>query len=495
MTKSTDKIKILNAFTLTEVLITMFVIMLLIIASAPMITKKNIKNKAPHGVWECFLDENGNHVSVKTINGATQPSETRSDYCVFEPQENAKEYTVTVIGGGGGGASGTSFAVDAASYGASTVYVAEAEGDYKILVVGGGGGGSASIGTNGNYGGGAGGVQYTSKHLNKGDMVVLEAGMGGVPGGSADPNEQSDESSSAETIDDTCTGQYWKDVCKGKDGDSSKFFLYGDYSNAIEAVGGKGGQQASGGQGGGGNCAGTKANGGKPDGGIIFDGSCTAVNEFLKAADSLGFQNIAFGHGGNGSMTPDAYPGRNGVVMLFSDSHHSGGGGKRGATAFTKIEKITDNVKVYVGQGGAGAVYEDTNGEQGQSSAFGYYVTAKGGEGGKSRYKSEASDTALIGEEGAISPYGGARLAGGGGSCTDEALNGANSMGTKEPRDITDEELKTLGITKAGEDQYGAGGAGGGSYSRSSQLCGAGAERHWGKGGRGMPGYVRVEWN
>ena len=65
-------------------------------------------------------------------------------------------------------------------------------------------------------------------------------------------------------------------------------------------------------------------------------------------------------------------------------------------------------------------------------------------------------------------------------------------MGTKDPLEITDNELKTLGRVKAGEKQYGAGGGGGGALS-AKDSCGL--ERKWGKGGRGMPGYVRVEWN
>ncbi len=493
MTKSTDKIKILNAFTLTEVLITMFVIMLLIIASAPMITKKNIKNKAPHGVWECFLDENGNHVSVKTINGATQPSETRSDYCIFEPQENAKEYTVTVIGGGGGGASGTSFAVDAASYGNSAIYVAEASGKYRVLVIGGGGGGSASINNEGNRGGGAGGVQYKEYAMDKGDMAVLEAGMGGVSGGSVDPDAETADGSSGSTeeeVDETCTGTTWKDVCEGKDGKTSRFYIYGDYSNALEATGGEGGKRSGDAQQGEPKCG----NGGKATsflGGKIFGTSCAYVEDYMNAVKTSD-NNVVFGHGGEGSSTADAYPGRNGVVLLISDGHHSGGGGKRGATAFTKIEKITDNVKVYVGQGGAGAIYEDSNGEQGESSAFGYYITAKGGEGGTHRFDSINGLQGLKGEEGAISPYGGTRPAGGSGTCSEEGLNGTNSMGTKDPLEITDDELKTLGRVKAGTDQYGAGGGGGGALS-AKDSCGL--ERKWGKGGRGMPGYVRVEWN
>ena len=489
MIKSTDKIKRLNAFTLTEVLITMFVIMLLIIASAPMITKKNIKNKAPHGVWECYLNENGEHVSKRTINGVEEGEHVEGSNCLFKPQTNAQKYTVTVIGGGGGGASGTSFAIDASSYGKSTAFTAKVAGDYKILVVGGGGGGSASIKSYGNKGGGAGGVESRTIHMNKGDLAVLEAGMGGVSGGSEDPDAESNE----EDPDASCTGTSWKEICNGKDGKSSKFYIYGDYSDPIEAEGGKGGQQNSAGDAGSPAC-GTKAKGSFSQGGRVFtDGNCTLTQEYLAAAHAQGSNNIAFGHGGNGSMTADAYPGRNGVVLLISDNHHSGGGGKRGATAFTTIDKLTDEVKVYVGQGGAGAVYEDTNGEQGENSSFGYYISAKGGEGGTTRLESSNSETmGVAGGQGGVSPYGGF-LAGGSASCNAESLNGTNNMGTDAPEELTRDDIEKLGITKAGEKQYGAGGGGGVAYSSTAENCNL--ERKWGKGGRGMPGYVRVEWN
>ena len=91
MTGNLNNIKILNAFSLTEVLVTMFIIMLLIIASAPMITKKNAKNKAPHGTWECYLDDSGKHVTKKTLNGVTVADDggvgQNGDYCIFKPQK------------------------------------------------------------------------------------------------------------------------------------------------------------------------------------------------------------------------------------------------------------------------------------------------------------------------------------------------------------------------------------------------------------------------
>ena len=486
MTQKYNNIKILNAFSLTEVLVTMFIIMLLIIASAPMITRKNTKNKAPHGVWECYLNENGQHVSRRTINGTVESETVEGNMCLFKPQTNAKKYTVTVIGGGGGGASGTSYAVDATSYGSSTSYVAEAEGDYKILVVGGGGGGSAMPGVlaHGNKGGGAGGVEYTTVHMHKGDLAILEAGQGGVGGGSVDPDAETPESSSG-TADTTCTGISWKDVCKGKDGKPSKFYIYGDYSNAITAEGGKGGGRAYPGEQGEPKCG--DQNAVDYHGGQAFNADCNKTQDYMSYLGASGFK-VVYGNGGDGSSTADAYAGYNGVVMLISDSHHAGGGGKRGSTAFITVENITDEVKVYVGQGGAGAIYEDTNGEPGEASAFGYYVTAKGGEGGKIRYKSDSSDTSgLPGEDGAMSPYG-ASISGGAATCSATAMNGQNDMGNNEG--IAKENR---GLAKAAENEYGAGGGGGAAYSSTSKGCSL--EDKWGKGGRGMPGYVRVEWN
>ncbi len=472
--------KILNAFSLTEVLVTMFVIMLLIIASAPMITRKNVKNKAPHGVWECYLTAEGKHESKLTIDG--QASKTQVDgggeYCVFKPQQNAKSYTVVTIGGGGGGASGTAFSMDVASYGRPQGYQATASGDYLILLVGGGGGGSAYQGNYGAKGGGAGGIQIVTQYLNKNDYIVLEAGMGGDKGGAAgDPESETGSS-------EVCSGDpnaSWNDACKGGDGHPSKLYVYSN-NNTIEAEGGKGGGTTVGQPGAapGHTSAQTAASGEK--GGKI-DYNNADLSDFINSTDKSA---VAFGFGGAGIKSAAGGQGFPGVAMLVSNSHHAGGGGKRGTTAYTTLEKITDEVKVYVGQGGAGAVTEDTNGEQGENSSFGYYAIAKGGEGGKARAESSTSKTAAArGKEGAMSPYGGVLPVAG---TAMGNLNGQNDMGNNDSVDI-----EKRGIVAASEDEYGAGGGGGSSLPRSG-ATGSSKDR-WGKGGRGMPGYVRVEWN
>ena len=186
-----------------------------------------------------------------------------------------------------------------------------------------------------------------------------------------------------------------------------------------------------------------------------------------------------FGNGGMGIKGPDGGQGYNGLVIIVSTAYHAGGGGKRGTTAYMTLDKLTDDVKVYVGKGGAGATTEDTNGEQGENSSFGYYVTAKGGEGSAARAKSTFGTTGgLPGEEGAISPYGGTIS---GGTAVSGQLNGQNNMDVNS------------GYAQAGETEYGAGGGGGAALARSSSS--GSSQGRWGKGGRGMPGYVRVEWN
>lgn len=467
------KTKILNAFSLTEVLVTMFIIMLVIIASAPMITRKNAKNKAPHGVWECYLKADGSHESKTTIDGqASKTDDSGGDYCTFDPPANAKIFTVMVIGGGGGGASGTAFSMDKASYGSAAGYTIPADGQYSVLLVGGGGGGSAYLGNKGAKGGGAGGIKIYTANYKKGQYVVLQAGMGGDKGGTPDPEvEEQNDPTSDQSECDGAVNTPWKDICKGKDGEPSKLYVYSS-NTTIEVEGGKGGKDYSTGANGHSDIgAQTNANGDK--GGKI-NYNHDKLSSFINSDDKSA---ALFGNGGVGIRGPNGGQGVNGIVMLVSTAYHAGGGGKRGTTAYTSLDKITDQVKVYVGKGGAGATTEDTNGEQGENSSFGYYVTAKGGEGGIARAESSYGTTGGInGLEGAMSPYGGT-LQGG----TTSNLNGQNNMAQND------------GYAAASETQYGAGGGGGAALARSS-ASGSSKDR-WGKGGRGMPGYVRVEWN
>ena len=471
-------IKILNAFSLTEVLVTMFIIMLVIIASAPMITRKNAKNTAPHGVWECYLNASGQHVSRTNIDGQAQGSETvTNDYCVFEPQTNAKNYTVMVVGAGGGGASGTAFSMDKASYGSSEGYVIPADGQYTVLLVGGGGGGSAYLGGQGAKGGGAGGIKIHTANYKKGQYIVLKGGMGGDKGGSPDPeNEAQNNPDSPESICNGVPGTGWKDICRGKDGEPSKLYIYSSNSSQ-EAEGGKGANNNSTGKNGGvSGCSSCQRSPNGKEGGYI-DYTNFKLRSFINAENPN--QVAMFGKGGLGIRGPVAGQGYNGLAMIVSTAYHAGGGGKRGTTAYMTLDKLTDEVKVYVGKGGEGALTEDTNGEQGENSSFGNYVTAKGGEGGKARtLSSYGTSGGIAGEDGAISPYGGTLS---GGAAASGRLDGQNDM------DVNN------GYAKAGETEYGAGGGGGAALARSSSS--GSSQGRWGKGGRGMPGYVRVEWN
>lgn len=468
------KVKSAKAFSLTEALITMFVVMIVVLAASPVVTKKQIKNKRPHGVWECKLNENMEHYTVLTMEGETPLKSNPSDHCEFAPQINAESYSITVIGGGGGGASGTTFSVDSASYGNSVGFKVPAGGEYDILVVGGGGGGSAKLGTNGNRGGGAGGVEIREKqNLKQGDYLVLEAGVGGEAGGTP---EVSNVDQDSEEDGDSCTTGNWRDICNGKDGNPSRIYIFSTGSQ-IKANGGAGGKASGNASYGTPYKCSTQSPNGSTGGRIFSDGDCTAAQNFLKTSN---IKAAKFGHGGDGSSTETGNPGYNGLVMLISSSYHAGGGGSRGSTAYMTLKKINNTINVYVGKGGAGAVNEDTNGEQGENSSFGHYITAKGGAGGTIKAFSATSKTGVLqGEKGGSSPYGGSLN---GGTSSDE-IHGLNKMDTNN------------GFAVAGDSTYGAGGGGGAARSRFNCSASNAYAGCWGQGGRGMPGYVRVEWN
>ena len=118
-----------KAYSLAEALITMLVVTMIILMSAPMITGKKKAEARPHGVWECYL-ENGQHVSKRTVEGEGTTVKNEGDYCLFEPQPSTKKYSVTVVGAGGGGASGATAVNDAISYGNTVGYEIDVAGEY-----------------------------------------------------------------------------------------------------------------------------------------------------------------------------------------------------------------------------------------------------------------------------------------------------------------------------------------------------------------------------
>lgn len=466
-----------NAYSLTEVLVTMFIMMMIVIVAAPVVTKKQVKRNKPHGVWECKLDENNVHISTMSIDKTATTTTTEGAYCTFTPPASSENFSITVVGGGGGGASGATATKDAVSYGAPIVYRIETAGYYDVLVVGGGGGGSASYASQGNYGGSAGKVAVQQNTYLASGYYTLEAGVGGKAGGNPDLE-------TANTTTETpseCGETSWTDDCNGGDGKESKIYSASGYS--LSAEGGKrGGRYSSDGANDTDGCYTRK--GYRPGGGKIFNGGggastskCGIARQMLSSAAST----ATFGHGGNGSTTRNAYPGYNGIVMIMSSAFYGGGGGKQGNVGYMTIKHLKKPVKVYVGRGGDGATVENTMGMAGENSSFGNYISAKGGQGGEIKALSSTSKTSGInGEAGSESPYG-QSLAGAAGTCSAEGLNGTNNMSQNN------------GYTVATSGQYGAGGGGGGAFSHRTTSCNL--SQKWGYGGRGAPGYVRVEWN
>lgn len=447
--------KLKRAYSLTEVLVAMFIIVMAFIVMSPFITKKSTKRVKPHGVWECKL-VNGVHVSTLTDHNGGTTNATEGPYCIFKPQPSAEEYLVTIVGGGGGGAAGTSSSYDAVSYGEPVGYKVEQRGSYDIIIIGGGGGGSARLGSNGGYGGSAGMVKVlNSKTLDVG-YYILKAGLGGIAGGLVKEEVTEDNTEEETAITDSCSytpprnNPPYKNVCDGADGGESMIY---NITNTFN-------ETARGGYGGG-KTAGSKATGG---GGVASSDSSicssrrasgmsageisTSTTTCKEAIEALGAQASYVGTGGNGSASEIAYPGYNGAVMIRSALFYSGGGGRSGGISFTTVKNIKEPVKVTIGKGGEGATVQDSAGNPGENSSFGYYVTAKGGNGGEIRALSSTSKTAkLDGEAGVKSPYGG--------------------------------------------NSYGAGGNGGWAYSSKK----TGVSQYWGEGEDGMAGYVRVEWN
>lgn len=434
----------------------MMIVMLVVSMFTPNVVKKRTGNKKPSGSWECYLNANNEHISVFTDSNGKKTTLNQGTYCTFKPQENAEEYLVTALGGGGGGASGTSLSYDAVSYGDAVGYRVQYGGKYDILLIGGGGGGSANIGSHGMIGGSAGEIKIYEDHKLDPGYYVLKAGEGGIAGGLEKKDAEVDENGDTDEVEvckhDSIYNTAWLNICDGGDGKESLFY---DGERKVEFI-------ARGGYGGAKNIY-TKATGSAGftrsdtndcssrattniNGGYISD----TTTKCKKALESLQAGLSYVGRGGNGSASEIAYPGYNGIAMIRSALFYSGGGGKAGGISFSVIKDIKDEVKVIIGKGGKGADIENTNGFSGENTSFGYYLTAKGGDGGEVKAQSSTSKTAkLNGEAGMPSPYSASGLS------------------------------------------YAAGGNGGWAYS----IKNTSQSKKWGEGEPGNSGYVRVEWN
>ena len=437
-----------KAFSIAEVLVTMMVVSLIVIMSAPVITRKKVNSNAQYqgGSWTCTLDANGKAVASDGSISADGKS------CIFRPSGGATEYTVYVIGGGGGGAAGSDGNFKVSSYGQMVTDEVPETADYDYLLVGGGGGGAsyysykntALVGCNG----AAGAVSSGTVRLTKGSQIHLSAGSGGGGGYTA---------ASSDSIKDFVqqTGEV---VTTAQQGYKS---VFSSTAGTFEAAGGSAGdyQKNSG-------CA-TRT---------ISSSAQSTVADFT----DFGLSTAALiCRGGDGSKCGvKASVGNSGVAIVRGTMVTGGGGGNAGDVVYKTIKRLPSEVIVKVGLGGAGGTTDGQDGYQGQPSAFGAYAVATGGNGGKAAAVT-TTETTVKGEDGRPSPLGGFYEGSTG------AKNAENNMDNNN------------GVVAPAGDLYGAGGGGGG-FKRlvGRPLPGMDTSDYGvGKGGRGASGIVRVEWN
>lgn len=157
------KIKIFKAFSLAEALVTLLIVCLITIASIPVITKKKrTVDKGPHGLWMCALNSNGNYAVFDSNNPKGTPNNPDSwnelaeaTSCRFDPPINAKNISVTLIGGGGAGGTGIS-ELEPILDSLHPTFRPTENSLYRLTMIGGGGGGAHGSNHHTNQGGSGG---------------------------------------------------------------------------------------------------------------------------------------------------------------------------------------------------------------------------------------------------------------------------------------------------------------------------------------------------
>lgn len=185
----TKKIRIFNAFTLAETLITMVIVALVALFSVPVIKKSRVVME--HGVdknyWNAYYKGDTLYVCSKNEGGSESCTQQAAgvDTVQFTPPAGVNRFNVTVVGGGGGGAAGFANNRSVRDFHADSkvqLYKIPATGVYKIVAIGGGGGGAGGASDcDGGSGVSAGGV-IASANLTKDDILSIYVGNGGTPG-------------------------------------------------------------------------------------------------------------------------------------------------------------------------------------------------------------------------------------------------------------------------------------------------------------------------
>ncbi len=214
--------KILHAkelgFSLAEALITLLIVCLITLASIPVLTKKRrTVSDGAHGQYICTLNSEGDYVEyysetssgdinnpdtwdlvqgtgytdvVYLLNSNNQSYRKERHRCRFVAPLNARNFNVTVIGGGAGGHNGENEYTEplkVESSGSGT-FLTTSDNEYYNLILasgGAGGGGSPNDRNNGSAGpgggGGAGGyIRVENLKLPKNNIYNYTVGNGGA---------------------------------------------------------------------------------------------------------------------------------------------------------------------------------------------------------------------------------------------------------------------------------------------------------------------------
>ncbi len=557
-----------HGFSIAEALITMLIIVLIILMTMPVITKRSPKGSGLTGRWECRLNpETGKYESITTIidrktgkEAPNDPNNPKQEYgrvaedgksCIFTPPKSARNFTVNVIGGGGGGAAGSiaeDYAVKEASAG-SWAFVPKYTGLYNILLIGGGGAGGSTEckygpAADGGLGGAAGGVLIKKNYqLEKGKTYTVIVGAGGIgPMDGFGTNEGHGKPGGDTMLKLPTGGQLVATGGKGGFGGNHKF-LSGKECKPTDGwqnqglpgspVINKNMQQSLK------STSDPRWGGNTIKPGYICEkngSTVTCVNDEVKELLSS-FASSYVGAGGYGAVKndTDGYSGHDGAALISFSGLYAGGGGQAGTHLYKTFKKLPAEITVKVGAGGIGGLRENEDGKAGQGSAFGNLAVAGGGSGGrvKSILGPSEPNKFIAGGDGGASPLGGI-LRGG-------LFNGSSSMNGMNDVDINN------GYAQLDETIYGAGGGGG--ASKDKKICAKNTTTAmkpkslfellcpmtvaavkpmqpneftdewvdngwaptvvppktedndinytdcWGRGGRGAPGLVRVEWN
>lgn len=383
-----------HAFSLAEAMITLLIVCLITLASIPVITKKKrTPDTSAHGAYYCtrVYDEATKlykyvHYSTSNPVGDRDNPNTweavgeGADRCSFTPPINAKNFAVTIIGGGGAGARGVSDIETKLGTDKPTFTPTE-EREYQLAMVGGGGGGAAGWHDSvvGGSGGAAGGFHFSKIKLKPEKTYSFKLGSFGGKG-----NTDLDDDNPGRATSGGNTEFLVKDGTGANE----------DWKTIYTATGGQGGQNRECDY----DCGSKSCNGGNASiGGTITKNNslassvitsqreviegkgspgsndCAGVNPVTNKCPSSNYKTVAgegslfdgnnFGSGGKGCYRGKTCheDGSAGHFSLGLINIFGGGGGHAATPLIVPVPKIPGRMDMTVGLGGESVADGDDN--------------------------------------------------------------------------------------------------------------------------------------